>query len=330
MATMRRHVVDDTFAAFYRDAREALSRGDDAHPSAPPVRRRRRDTVAPGDRFAIRESEHGWASVVDTASGEIMHAGLDPGAEAQALYVEQSRLPERLREPVTAPLVVWDVGLGAGHNAVAALRCCEAAATEARRPLHLLSFEHDTASFRLARRHPRRFPHLQGPAAGRLLRVGEWRSERPACTWTLVDGDFRARMADVPVPDVIFYDPFSLRTDRALWTLACFAQVFAACADHDTELFTYSAATPVRAALLVAGFLVARGAPTGTKQETTLAMTPAAARRATARGRVLLGPEWLERWRRSDAKFPSDVDEARHALFAERMLGLPQLRSAGA
>jgi len=53
-----------------------------------------------------------------------------------------------------------------------------------------------------------------------------------------------------------------------------FERVFAACAAHDTELFTYSASTSVRAALLGAGFLVGRGVPTGTKPETTLAMTP--------------------------------------------------------
>jgi len=56
-----------------------------------------------------------------------------------------------------------------------------------------------------------------------------------------------------------------------------FERVFAACAAHDTELFTYSASTSVRAALLGAGFLVGRGVPTGTEPETTLAMTPSAA-----------------------------------------------------
>ena len=113
-----------------------------------------------------------------------------------------------------------------------------------------------------------------------------------------------------------------------MWTLECFERVFAACAEHDTELFTYSASTVVRAAMLAAGFVVARGAPTGSKPETTLAMTPTAALHAVSRGRVVLGPEWLERWKRSDAKFPSDVGAAEHSALGERIADLPQFRVA--
>jgi queuine tRNA-ribosyltransferase len=67
---------------------------------------------------------------------------------------------------------------------------------------------------------------------------------------------------------------------------------------------------------------------TGTKAETTLAMTPSAALRSVARGRVLLGTEWLERWRRSHARVPSDVPAERHAVFTERIIGLAQFRGA--
>ena len=325
MATMRRHVLDDTFADYYRDHRDALARGDDAHPSVPPVSRRPRRASSPGPRFEVRRSEHGYASMVDRASGEIMHAGLDPSVEAHTLYVEQSRLRERLAE-ATRPLVVWDVGLGAAHNAMAALRCAESAV--ARRPLHLVSFEHDTTALRLALRHPTAFAHVQHDGPRRLLRKGEWRSDTGDCTWTLLVGDFRTRLVDAPPPDVIFYDPFSARTDTAMWTLDTFARVFAVCADHDTELFTYSASTAVRAALLAAGFQVARGVPTGAKRETSVAMTSAAARHTAARCRTLLGPDWLERWRRSRTRFPSDVPAADEAGFEQRMSQLEQFRSA--
>jgi queuine tRNA-ribosyltransferase len=76
--------------------------------------------------------------------------------------------------------------------------------------------------------------------------------------------------------------------------------------------------------MLGAGFVVARGAPTGRRPETTLAMTPAAALHATARGRALLGPEWLEQWRRSDARFPSDVPSTARTAFTERIESAPQ------
>jgi queuine tRNA-ribosyltransferase len=331
-ATIRRHVVADTFAAYYREQRDPLMRGDDEYPSRPPtVRRRRRDPDAL-ERFEVRESAHGYASVVHKRSGEIMHAGLDPAAEAQALYVEQSGLADRLREPRPEPLVVWDVGLGAAHNAMAVLECRDALGAGARRPLRLVSFEHDLGSLRLALRNAPRFPHLHRAGPNDILRSGEWRSPESEVgsevVWTLLEGDFRTRLAEASPPDVIFYDPFSARTDADMWTLECFDRVFAACGEHDTELFTYSASTSVRAALLAAGFVVGRGVPTGAKSETTLAMTPAAALRSVTRGRVLLGTEWLERWRRSHARVPSDVTADAYAVFAERIMGLAQFRDA--
>jgi queuine tRNA-ribosyltransferase len=136
-------------------------------------------------------------------------------------------------------------------------------------------------------------------------------------------------MLDAPTPDCVFYDPFSAVTNASMWTLACFERLFAACAGHDTELFTYSASTMVRTALLAAGFVVARGAPTGSKPETTLAMTPAAALHGDARGRTLLGLAWLDRWRRSHTRFPSDVPVASHAALGERIAALPQFRPNG-
>jgi len=329
MRTMRNHIVAGTFAA-YRDAqRVLLARGDEQHASILPPPRRRRHDHDDLDRFAIRVSDLGYASIVDRASGESMHARLDPTVEARALYVEQSHLAERLRQPTSEPLVVWDVGLGAAHNAMAAVHCCEAGGNAARRPMRLISFEHDVASLRLALRNARQFPHLQSAAPNHLLRFGTWRSDRTPLEWTLLEGDFHARLAEAPVPDCIFYDPFSAKTDTAMWTLECFERVFAVGADHDTELFTYSASTAVRAALLAAGFILARGAPTGKRAETTLAMTPLAALHAATRQRVPLGREWLARWQRSDAKFPSDVLPAGQAAFAERIAALEQFRSSG-
>jgi queuine tRNA-ribosyltransferase len=328
MAVMRQHIVAGTFAS-YRDAqRPLLGRGDDAHPAVVAPRRRLRRDDAALDGFAVRRSPQGHTTVVHRVSGEMMHGGLDPAVEANALYVEQSRLRERLSEPGAVPLVVWDVGLGSAHNAMATVRACEDCGPAVARPIDLVSFEHDLASLRLALRHAGEFPHLHSRAPGQLLRFGEWRSDRVPLTWTLREGDFRTQLTAAPTPDCIFYDPFSAVTDVSMWTLECFERVFAACADHDTELFTYSASTMVRAALLGAGFVVARGAPTGRKPETTLAMTPVAARRAVSRGRVVLGPEWLDRWRRSRTPFPSDVPTSGHLALGERIAALPQFRVA--
>ncbi|MEO7866884.1 MAG: MnmC family methyltransferase [Candidatus Eisenbacteria bacterium] len=73
------------------------------------------------------------------------------------------------------------------------------------------------------------------------------------------------------------------------------------CAHKHTELFTYTYSAQVRAAMLAAGFHVAKGRATGPKAETTIALSPLA---ATRHGHELLGAEWLSRWQRSDAQAP--------------------------
>jgi len=329
MAAMRQHIVSDTFAPFRDRQRTQLGRGDDEHPPLVAAPRRRRRDAESLSRFEVRESRHGYSTLVHLPSGEIMHGGLDPLGEANALYVEQSHLCERLCEESAQPLVVWDVGLGAAYNAMAVIQA-HAGVAAARRPLHLVSFEHDLAALRVSLRHAPQFPHLHGRAPGQLLRFGEWRSAQGDLLWTLLEGDFRSRLAAAPKPDWVFYDPYSAKTDTGMWTLECFEGIFAECAEHDTELFTYSASTAVRTAMLAAGFVVARGAPTGWRAETTVAMTAAAALHAERRGRVLLGREWLERWRRSDAQFPSDVREVDRGALAERIAGLAQLQGGAA
>ena len=329
MAEMRRHVEAGTFARFRDEQRVLLVRADQEHPAVASRPRRRRCGDEALERFEVRVFPDGHASVADRASGEIMHAGLDPTQEARRLYVEQSRLALRLDEDAAGPLVVWDVGLGAAHNAMAALRCCEARGEGERRPVELVSFENDMASLRLALRNAVRFPHLQRAAPNHLLRFGRWRSGCGSLLWTLLEGDFLARIDDAPAPDLIFFDPFSARTDGEMWTLACFERIYAACAGRDAELFTYSASTAARAAMLAAGFFVGRGPPTGSRPETTLALTPAAATHARARGRILLGPAWLDRWRRSHARRPRDVSAAAAPGVDGRVLGHPQFAAGG-
>jgi queuine tRNA-ribosyltransferase len=326
MRRMRAHVVADTFAAYRDQQRQILARADEDNPPVPTPRRRRGRNERDLERFRIDESRGGHASIVHQASGEMMHGGIDPAVEANGLYIEQSHLVTRLAESTSTPLVVWDVGMGAAHNAMATLRACENAMPGVARPLHLVSFEHDVASLRLALRHAVKFPHLHHPAPNYVLRFGEWRAEVAPILWTLFEGDFRQHLTAAPTPDLIYWDPFSAKTDHPMWTLECFEQVFAECGEHDTELFTYSASTVVRTAMLGAGFVVGRGAPTGRRPETTLAMTPEAARSAATRGRVVLGPEWLEQWRRSDAKFPSDVPSAGRPSLGERIESLAQFR----
>jgi queuine tRNA-ribosyltransferase len=227
--------------------------------------------------------------------------------------VEQSGLVGRLRRADVEPLVVWDVGLGAAANAMAAILAVESEVGLQRR-LQLVSFENDLDSLKLALRHTHWFPHLRHGAPNALLETNRWTSPAGDIEWLLLPGDFARRKHHAPAPDIVFFDPFSFKTDGELWTLAAFRELAALCGHKATELFTYSTSTRVRAALLAAGFFVARGRATGPKLETTIALSPLAA--DSPHGRELLGAEWLVKWTRSDARVPmgaTDVDDRWHA-----------------
>jgi queuine tRNA-ribosyltransferase len=103
----------------------------------------------------------------------------------------------------------------------------------------------------------------------------------------------------------VFFDPFSFKTDTQLWTLAAFRELHAVCGDRAAELFTYTYSTAVRAAMLAAGFYVAKGRATGPKQETTIGLSSAAA--SANHTHELLGADWLARWHRSGAQAPLGV-----------------------
>src|SRR5215212_9070184 len=167
--------------------------------------------------YEVHKAWEGFASIRQISSGEIMHSRTAPMEEATRLYIEQSHLAERLRlsaEESAAALIIWDVGLGAAANAMAAINCYEEqAALEPVRPLRIISFENDLDSLRLAFRHNRDFPYLRhgGPAA--ILEEGRWQSRQHAdLRWLIIPGDFLEAISHAPAPDLIFYDMFSTRT----------------------------------------------------------------------------------------------------------------------
>jgi queuine tRNA-ribosyltransferase len=118
---------------------------------------------------------------------------------------------------------------------------------------------------------------------------------------------------------------FSKNTFEGQWGFEIFSRLFEICRGHPTELFTYTASTAARAALLASGFLVARGRSAGEKQETTIALTPKAWAEGAGR-HALLGADWLLRWSRSAAKFPADIAPERYSWFEKLILGHEQLR----
>jgi queuine tRNA-ribosyltransferase len=326
MRTMREHILAGTWLEFYRAQRDLLDARDSygkaaRHVTKAVLRERKRKR---GRYEVVVKEDIGY--IRDTVSGEVMHPGSDPAQEAQSLYVEQSRLLERLDSLAgpQAPLVVWDVGLGAAANAMAAILAVENLGPAAARPLQLVSFENDLDSLKLALDHPGWFRHLRHAAPRALLRDSRWISPTSQIEWLLLSGDFAMRKFEAPPPDIIFFDPFSFKTDGALWTLNAFRELAQACRDQSTELYTYSYSTSVRAAMLAAGFYVAKGRATGPKGETTIGLSARAA--ASAHGRELLGPEWLAKWGRSDAQMPFG-STAQDDAWREAVLTHPQFRA---
>jgi queuine tRNA-ribosyltransferase len=303
MRTMREHILADTWLPYYNSQRDLLDARDSygAAPTHQSRAARRRERMKRGRFEVIVRDDVGW--VRDMTSGEAMHLRADPAEESRSLYVEQSRLIARLQAGPAQPLIVWDVGLGIAANAMSAILSVEGCiCAPIARPLKLLSFENDLDSLELALDHVRWFRHLRHQAPRALLAENRWINHASTIEWLLLPGDFGARKFEAPAPDIIFFDPFSYKTDAALWTLAAFRELARVCFPKAVELFTYSSSTRVRAAMLAAGFYVAKGRSTGPKAETSIALSPLAA--SAPHDRELLGADWLAKWRRSDAQAP--------------------------
>ena len=312
-----REAIDaGTFARFYAERRDWIDGPDREHPPTTPVARGRRTPPTELGRWALHEgaafAEHpAFWSIRDRESGEVMHAVSAPDAEARRLYVDQPGVSALARE-AAAPLVVWDVGLGAGTNAVEVIRAWEEAGGD--RTLHLVSFERDLDALRLAFAHRARFPRLRHGAPAGLLADGRWDGRN--IRWELRFGDVPGTLSGAPAPDLVLYDPFSFKVDAPLWAPDALRAVRAACAGQATRLYTYSNSTAVRLALLIAGFYVGPGVGTGPKSETTVAYA--------RREGTLLGLEFLEKWRRSSKRWPDWVPEAERAAFEASLLAHPQ------
>ena len=75
------------------------------------------------EHFELVPLAGGVSSLRSLANGQTFHPVVGPTAEAEAVHVAGSRLVERANTlPTGHCLVIWDVGLGAAANALAAVR----------------------------------------------------------------------------------------------------------------------------------------------------------------------------------------------------------------
>ncbi|HEY6880641.1 MAG TPA: MnmC family methyltransferase [Polyangiales bacterium] len=210
--------------------------------------------------FELVQTPSGALALHDLETGETMHPN-GPALESARLYVEPSRLRERLQHSSVKPLTLLDVGLGAGTNALAALRVSESLSSGRR--LSMISFERTLAPMQFALAN--QFFDVVGARALGSLGRG---FESPRSSWQLRLGDLReqlARCAD-SIADMVYWDPYSPRVQPELWGVSVFRTLRRVCREGAT-VHTYSGATSVRAALLLAGFAVGLGPALGAKQK---------------------------------------------------------------
>jgi queuine tRNA-ribosyltransferase len=209
-----------------------------------------------------------------------------------------------------------DVGLGAGSNAIAAWRLA-ATLPDRRRELRLVSFDRSRAALELALQpeHAAAFgvDGEAGRAARTLLEQG--RAEGAQAEWRLRLGELPGTLALEPAgcADVVFWDPFSPSVNPELWSVQAFTALRRLCGDGAT-VHTYSGATAIRSALLLAGFAVGVGEPITAGRSATIASVRCADLRRP------LDRRWLDRLARSSAAFATDAPP--DAL--ERIRALPQ------
>ncbi len=226
--------------------------------------------------YRIVKLANGTHSVHSLAHHETFHPVVGPVAEAEALYVRQLRLTERLQSHQD-DFVLWDVGLGAAANAITALRAARAVPCA----IHLLSFDHTLDPLAFALQHRDALGYLGGyePHLERLLhdRHCAFHDGPQTVHWDMHLADFPTLLTQpaankLAKPHVIMFDAFSPATNAAMWTQPLFSNLFRLLApDRPCALPTYSRSTMLRVTLLLAGFFVGLGHATGEKEQTTIA-----------------------------------------------------------
>ncbi len=202
---------------------------------------------------------------------ETFHPVTGPWIEANELHVEQQRLVERSKN-MDGCFVVWDVGMGAAANALAAL---EALKTNPSTEIQLHSFDKTTAPIEFALNNAEELGYLRGHEVliRQLLATKEVRVTSQI-HWTLHLGDFQTGLSDpqIPSPHSILYDPYSSSGNPEMWSLDHFRALYQRLDPHTPCLLTnYTRSTAVRVTLLLAGFSVGIGRSIGQKAETTIA-----------------------------------------------------------
>lgn len=283
--------------------------------------------MASASGYKLVKLASGVHSVHSLAHQETFHPVIGPVAEAEALYVRQLGLVERIGHHA-GEFVIWDVGLGAAANAITVLRAT--AATHS--ALRLVSFDNTLEPLKFALEHRDSLAYLGGYEAhlARLLQENKtsFSNDRQLVDWDVHLADFPTLLTQpaaekLPKPHAIMFDAFSPAKNPAMWTQPLFANIFRLLdPSRPCALPTYSRSTMLRVTLLLAGFFVGVGHATGEKEETTIAANTL---------NLLSEPldsKWLQRAHRSGSAEPMWEPVYRQARLApdtwERLRRHPQ------
>lgn len=207
MREIRQSILEDRFLPLYHEKRAVLQVEDIDHPVTPP----KRGSTSPSKSLGAYELHgetlrHGSTGIIVPTT---------PAAEMPQLT--------RLLLAGEGPVVVWDIGLGAGASALAIILAYEAAFQQwPVRPLHLVSFTQDLDPLRLALSHKKLFPWLRHGAADTVLHRGAWTSRYCAgLTWTLRHGDvLQSLQAEAEgKPELVLFHPLPGTNAEALQKL---------------------------------------------------------------------------------------------------------------
>jgi tRNA U34 5-methylaminomethyl-2-thiouridine-forming methyltransferase MnmC len=229
-----------------------------------------------GAKYKLVEVAPGVCSIHSLDHRETFHPVIGPVAEAEALYVRQLRLEERVRQQ-KGEFVIWDVGLGAAANALTVLR----ATRHINCSIRLLSFDHTLEPLKFALNNVAALSYIAGYESQleQLIsnHAASFREANQQVHWDVHLADFPSLLSAPEAsrfdkPHAIMFDAFSPATNPAMWTQPVFANIFKLLDPaRPCALTTYSRSTMFRVTLLLAGFFVGVGHATGEKDETTIA-----------------------------------------------------------
>jgi S-adenosyl-L-methionine-dependent methyltransferase len=309
------------------------------------------DSVVPTS-YCLVYLRNGACSVRALAEAETFHPVIGPAMEAGALYARQLHLPERVRE-MSGEFVIWDVGLGAAANALTVIRLVRESLKGKPARLRLISFDLTTDAAAFALEHGAELGYVTGyeSALAELIKNHSVKFSDGLLNieWTLEPGDFPAWLAQnlerrlparresvlscehavpeagAPPPHAILFDPHSPKKNPTMWTVPLFADLFQRLdPERPCALATYTRSTMARVTMLLGGFFVGVGHPSGLKEETTV---------AASRLDLLDEPldhRWLERAKSSHSAEPLSGPVYRQAPLSpetwERLRQHPQFR----